>query len=171
MQQRKRSSRLAYDYLSADIIINIGVAGGLNNTVEIGEMYEIYNAVQYDFDLSEVNGTKIGTLDGMYSNYLTFDVTQMDARRLATADRFNDSKEDNVLLTQILDADVRDMEGAAILQACYFNDIECYCYKVISDKFGSGSTVEQYQLNLEKCLKKIGEKIPTILKRVYGKER
>ena len=62
-------------------------------------------------------------------------------------------------------------EGAAILQACYFNDIECYCYKVISDKFGSGSTVEQYQLNLEKCLKKIGEKIPTILKRVYGKER
>ena len=134
-------------------------------------MYEIYSAVKYDFDLSEVNGTKIGTLDGMYSNYLTFDVTQMDARRLATADRFNDSKEDNVLLTQILDADVRDMEGAAILQACYFNDIECYCYKVISDKFGSGSTVEQYQLNLEKFLKKIGEKIPTILKRVYGKER
>lgn len=164
-------TQIAYDYLSADIIINIGVAGGLNNTVEIGEMYEIYNAVQYDFDLSEVNGTKIGTLDGMYSNYLTFDVTQMDARRLATADRFNDSKEDNVLLTQILDADVRDMEGVAILQACYFNDIECYCYKVISDKFGSGSTVEQYQLNLEKCLKKIGEKIPTILKRVYGKER
>lgn len=38
-------------------------------------------------------------------------------------------------------------------------------------KSGNGSTVEQYQLNLEKCLKKIGEKIPTILKRVYGKER
>ena len=51
-------TQIAYDYLSADIIINIGVAGGLNNTVEIGEMYEIYSAVQYDFDLSEVNGTK-----------------------------------------------------------------------------------------------------------------
>lgn len=164
------SAQIAYSHLSADIVINIGVAGGLNDSVQIGAMYEIQEAVQYDFDLTKVNNTKIGTLDEMSTNYLRFDVTQIDGKRLATADRFNDSAADNMLLTKLLEADIRDMEGAAILQACYYNRLDCFCYKVISDKFGSGSTVEQYQKNLEKCLKKIGVKISTIIQRICGEE-
>lgn len=161
------ATQIAYSDFSADVIINIGVAGGLNDSVEIGEIYEIHSAVQYDFDLSKVNNTKIGTLDEMSTNYLNFDITQMEGKRLATADRFNDSKVDNMLLN-MLEADIRDMEGAAILQACYYNKMDCLCYKVISDKFGSGSSVEQYQENLENCLKKIGEKISVILEKVCG---
>ena len=126
--------------------------------------------MQYDFDLSAVNHTEIGTLDGFADNYLHFDVTQLNGKRLATADRFNDSAEDNMLLTKLLKADIRDMEGAAILQACYSNQLYCLCYKVISDMYGSGSTTEQYQKNLEKCLKKIGEKITGIIQKVGGEK-
>ena len=163
-------AQIAYSHLSADIIINIGVAGGLNRSVEAGRIYEIKEAVQYDFDLSAVNHTEIGTLDGFADNYLHFDVTQLNGKRLATADRFNDSAEDNMLLTKLLKADIRDMEGAAILQACYSNQLYCLCYKVISDMYGSGSTTEQYQKNLEKCLKKIGEKITGIIQKVGGEK-
>lgn len=165
------SAQIAYSHLSADIVVNIGVAGGLNDTVEIGEIYEIQEAVQYDFDLRTVNNTKIGTLDEMSTNYLHFDITQLNGKRLATADRFNDSNADHMLLTEILEADIRDMEGAAILQACYYNRLECYCYKVISDKFVSGNTSEQYQKNLEICLKKIGNSITTIIQRLCGDEQ
>lgn len=165
------STQIAYSHLSADIIVNIGVAGGLNDTVEIGKIYEIQEAVQYDVDLREINNTKIGTLDEMSTNYLRFDITQVNGKKLATADRFNDNKGDNIILTQVLDADIRDMEGAAILQACYNNRLECYCYKVISDKFGSGNTIEQYQKNLAICIKKIGKSIATIIQRICGDEQ
>lgn len=165
------STQIAYSHLSADVVINIGVAGGLNDRVQIGEIYEIQEAVQYDFDLREINNTKIGTLDEMSTNYLRFDITQINGKRLATADRFNDSRTDHMLLTELLEADIRDMEGAAIMQACYYSRLECYCYKVISDKFGSGNTVEQYQRNLEICLKKIGEKITAIIQGICGGEQ
>lgn len=165
------STQIAYSHLHADVIINIGVAGGLNDKVQIGEMYEIQEAVQYDFDLRKVNNTKIGTLDEMSTNFLRFDITQTNGRRLATADRFNDSTADHILLAELLEADIRDMEGAAILQACYYNRLECYCYKVITDKFESENTVEQYQKNLDMCLKKIGKKITAIIQRICGDEK
>ena len=45
----------------ADEIINCGVAGGLDPAMEVGEAYEISQAVEYDFDLTLINGTKLGT--------------------------------------------------------------------------------------------------------------
>ena len=159
-------AQIAYSHLSADIVINIGVAGGLNDSVKVGEIYEVCEAIQYDFDLSAINNTKVGTHDYFSTNVLRYEITQMNGKRLATADRFNDSKTDNMLLN-MLNADIRDMEGAAILQVCYYTRLDCFCYKVISDMFGSGSSVEQYQKNMEKCLSVISEKITAIVKGVY----
>ena len=40
----------------ADEILNCGVAGGLDPAMEVGEPYEISQAVEYDFDLTIING-------------------------------------------------------------------------------------------------------------------
>ena len=63
-------TQIAVDELGAQTIINLGVAGGLNEHVDIGRVYAVSEAVQYDFDLTAINGTPIGTLDECKENFL-----------------------------------------------------------------------------------------------------
>lgn len=145
-------TQIAIDELGAEVIINLGVAGGLNGSLEVGKIYEISHAVQYDFDLTQLNGTKIGTLDECKENFLALDALSLyPLKKLATGDRFNDSLKDYRLLKDTLKADIRDMEGGAVAQVCMHAKVPCYSFKIISDSAGSGSTAEQYLSNLEIC--------------------
>ncbi|MDE5667312.1 MAG: 5'-methylthioadenosine/S-adenosylhomocysteine nucleosidase [Clostridia bacterium] len=157
-------TQIAIDRLKCDLIINLGVAGGLNASLKIAEIYEISHAVQYDFDLTQLNGTSIGTLDECKENYLALDICgKYPAKRLATGDRFNDDKSDFKLLTRVLDADVRDMEGGAVAQVCMHAGVKCRLYKIISDSAGSGSTTEQYLKNLSLCFETLKRELKNIL--------
>lgn len=145
-------AQAAIDLLKADKIINVGVAGGLNDGVKVGEIYTISAAVQYDFDLTQLNGTKIGTLDECAENYIPLAICgDYPQKLLATGDRFNDSPKDFELLTKTLAADVRDMEGGAIAQVCMHAQVPFFSFKIISDSASSGSTTEQYLKNLSLC--------------------
>jgi len=145
-------TQYAVDELHADTIINVGFAGGLNGGVKVGEIYSVSEVVQYDFDLTQLNGTQIGTLDEFNENYLSLDICGgFPSKRLATGDRFNDSTADFLLLTKTLNADLRDMEGGAIAQACIHAKVKCREYKIVSDVAGSGSTTEQYLKNIAVC--------------------
>ena len=160
-------TQIAVDELGAETIINTGVAGGLNGGVCVGEIYGISEAVQYDFDLTAINGTKIGTLDECKTSYLPLATSSAySLKRIATGDRFNDSEHDFKLLTDTLKADIRDMECGAVVQVCMHAKIKCYAFKIISDIAGSGSTVEQYKNNLQKCFKTLKEELENIVKSV-----
>lgn len=162
-------TQIAIDELGADVIINVGVAGGLNGGVKVGKIYAISNVVQYDFDLSQLNGTKIGTLDECSENYLPLALSDgYPTKKLATGDRFNDSKQDYRLLTEVLHADVRDMECGAIAQVCMHANVPCYSYKIISDLAGSGSTTDQYLKNLSLCFKTLERELKNIMEYCRG---
>ena len=145
-------------------LLNFGVAGGLNKNTKLCEVYQISAAVQFDFDLTAINGTKMGTLDEYKENYLTTNhfKANFPKMKLGTADRFNDSKTDYKLLTEELGADIRDMEGAAVVQAAYCTELPVYLIKAISDVAGSGSTTEQYLANKDKALLNLQAKLPLI---------
>ena len=162
-------TQIAIDKLKAEKLVNIGVAGGLNKGVAVGEVYQISHAVQYDFDLTQINGTAIGTLDECTENFIALNICgKYPAKRLATGDRFNDSKDDYKLLTKELDADIRDMEGGAVVQACMNAGVKCYAYKIISDLAGSGSTTEQYLKNLTLCFETLKRELKNITEEIYG---
>ena len=145
-------------------LLNFGVAGGLNETTGLCEVYQIGSAVQFDFDLTQLNGTKIGTLDEYTENYLQLNRFQapLPIRKLGTSDRFNDSPLDYKLLTEELRADIRDMEGAAIVQAGYCAQLPVYSVKAISDVAGSGSTTEQFLINKDKALQNLKALLPVV---------
>ena len=144
-------------------IINFGVAGGLNDSTKLCAVYQISEATQFDFDLVQLNGTKIGTLNEYEESYLSLCLLKnLPERKLGTADRFNDSKEDYLLLTKELEADIRDMEGGAIVQAAYAAGLPVYSVKAISDVAGSGSTTEQYLANKDNALKNLKAALPAI---------
>lgn len=147
-------AQLLIDKFNVEKLLNFGVAGGLNVGTELCKVYQIERAVQFDFDLVQLNGTKIGTLDEYSENYLPLSSLEGDfpKKRLGTADRFNDSHDDFLLLTQELGADVRDMEGCAIVQAALCAKLPVYSVKAISDVAGSGSTTQQYLTNRGKAL-------------------
>ena len=157
-------AQLLVSKFDAAKLLNFGVAGGLNQGTELCGVYQIGKAVQFDFDLTQLNGTKIGTLDEYQENYLAltpFKAT-LPVKNLGTSDRFNDSPADFKLLTQELEADIRDMEGAAIVQAAYAAELPVYSIKAISDVAGSGSTTEQFLINKDNALQNLKAMLPVI---------
>lgn len=137
----------------ADIVLNFGVAGGLCDQTELTEVYLIDKAVQYDFDITQLEGGEVGTLDGETENFLPLYVpASLDypRRALGTGDRFNDSPADHDLLIR-LGAHIRDMEGAAIAQVCKYAGVPLVSVKAISDVYGAGSTTQQFEKNLARA--------------------
>ncbi len=157
-------AQLLVSKFDVDKLINFGVAGGLNSDTHLCAVYQINEAVQFDFDLTQLNGTKIGTLDEYQENYLALNqfALKLPLKKLGTSDRFNDSPIDYKLLTEELQADIRDMEGAAIVQAAYAAELPVYSVKAISDVAGSGSTTEQYLSNRDKALQNLKDYLPMI---------
>ena len=160
-------TQYAIDCLGATEIINLGVAGGLNGTVEVGGVYAISAAVQYDYDLVQMNGTAIGTLNECTENYLPLSVAEgFEVKKVATGDRFNDSPDDFKLITEVLGADIREMELGAIAQVCMHAGVKCRSFKIISDLAGSGSTTEQYRQNLAVCFASMRNNLERIISAV-----
>lgn len=138
----------------ADVILNFGVAGGLNERTEVTEIYLIDKVVQYDFDLTQLNGTKLGTLDGETENFIPLYCPaglDFPRRALGTGDRFNDSPIDHNLLLE-LGCDIREMEAGAIAEVCKYAGLPFVSVKAISDVYGTGSTTEQFKKNLKLAL-------------------
>ena len=162
-------AQYAIDVLNATCIINVGVAGGLNDSLMVGKIYCIDSAVEYDFDLVQLNGTPIGTLNEFPHRYMPLNtILSYEKKKLATGDRFNDSVQDFNLLTLDMGADIRDMEGAAIVHTCIHAKVPTYSFKCISDLANSGSTTEQFLQNLQICTKNLTEELKNIMAAING---
>ncbi len=163
------ATQYAINKFKPTCIINIGTAGGLNKRCNVGELYGVAGVVQYDFDLCQLNGTKMGTLNEFEENYLPLNtVARFPLRKLGTGDRFNDSKDDYRLLTKELDADLRDMECGAIVQTCIHAKVPVYAFKAVSDLAKSGSTTEQFLANMQLCMQTIGNNVQSLLSAIDG---
>ena len=151
----------------ADRLLNIGVAGGITPRAKIGSLWQIDRAVQYDFDLSAINGTPVGTLDEYQTPYFPLrSGGKFPTATLATADSFA-SVQDDMELLDSLGADVRDMEGAAIAHIAYAAGVPCTMFKSISDNAREES-VREYRENMLIALGALSEALPKILEEANG---
>ena len=151
----------------ADRLLNIGVAGGITPRAKIGSLWQIGRAVQYDFDLSTINGTPVGTLDEYQTPYLPLRTGgKFPTATLATADSFASGQDDMALLDS-LGADVRDMEGAAIAHIAYAAGVPCTMFKSISDNAREES-VREYRENMLIALGALSDNIREILEEANG---
>lgn len=148
-----RATQYAISVLGADVIINIGVAGGLKPSMKVAEIYGVSGAVQYDFDLVQINHTPVGTLNECEEPLLPLNTADLYPLEIVgSGDRFNDDPADFTLLTMTLGAGIRDMELAAVKQVCMHCCVPCYSFKIISDVAGGEeSTPDQYMKNQALC--------------------
>jgi len=128
-------------------VIFTGVAGGLNEKLKIGDIVVGKDCVQHDLD-----AIKLGFLRGAipYTDYRFFesDTTlythALSARvehaiyggRILTGDQFLTKRKMKkyAYLTDDLEGDVVEMEGASVGQVCFLNDIPFLIIRTISDK-------------------------------------
>ena len=147
----------------AEEILNCGLAGGLEPSMEAGDVFEVSQAVEYDFDLTVLNGTRLGTHDERDTPYFDCRTTgRFPARILATGDRFtNEARDADDAIA--LGAALRDMEGAAIAHVCELAGVPCRSFKCISNVIGKGAMTEQFKRNCGFCLDKLGRAAREIL--------
>ena len=156
---------------------NVGLCGGFGADIEVGDIYGVKSAVEYDFDLAKLNGTAVGVLDEYDTPYLECALPSAfnldlytpatpwfkGMRILATGDRFSDSEADYDLIIKTLGASLRDMEGAAIAHVCGRNGVKCLSLKCVTNVAGKGSMTGQYEEHKRICLEKLKKAMKEII--------
>ena len=153
--------------LGAKSVLNAGLCGGFGGNVEIGGVYEVDKAAEYDFDLSAFNGGRIAVKDGRQSPFVKLSTEGIfPARSLATGDRFTDADDDHDFISNTLGCSLRDMEGAAVAFTCETAGVECRALKCVSDVADARSMTGQYLENKRKCLDSLSRAVAPFLDRI-----
>ena len=141
-------------------IINLGFAGA-NGSFEIGDIYAVENAKYHDFDAT-IFGYDLGQVPGLptafKSNKDLLNKVNYPKTNLYTGDYFmTETLPDNYLV---------DMEGAALYQVAYLNNLPIIAIKVVSDVIGRTTHIEEYndfEQSGSKIIKKIFDLIQEVL--------
>ena len=135
-------------------IVFVGVAGGLAADLEQLSVLVATDALQWDVDITPINGGELGTLnDGRRA--ITLDATGsrlalaaalelgLSARtgRVVTGDAFLASADKAAWLHQTFAGDAVEMEGAAALQVAHDHGVPMVLLRVISDGAGDAAAL------------------------------
>ncbi len=129
-----------------DCIVNTGVAGGLNPALAVGDVALATATLQHDMDTSPL-GDPVGFVSG--PDRILFPTDETLTRRLAAAcdrcgfahlagpvasgDRFVAAPAEKEAIARAFDAVACEMEGGAVGQVCYVNQVPYAAVRVISD--------------------------------------
>ena len=168
-----RATQILIDNFKPECIINIGVAGGLNQMLKIGDIVIGKYVVQHDFDITAFGHNKgyitgvgekvecdkklIKTLEDVAKNNGKYKVK---LGIVVTGDIFCTDEIMKEKIHTKFDADVVDMECAAIAQVAYLNKKPFVVVRCISDA-PNGENASVFDENLEmaanRCAKIITE--------------
>ena len=144
---------------NVDKIVNIGVAGGLLENMQTGDIVISTKAVQYDVDTSAVGDPKgfistINILELPCSKLLQdriINVLKYDDKLnfyegiIATGDQFITDKNNLKDIRKNFNAIACDMETGSIAQVCYLNDINFLSIRIISDNINNDNSNIDYE--------------------------
>ncbi|MBQ3641155.1 5'-methylthioadenosine/adenosylhomocysteine nucleosidase [bacterium] len=164
------------DKYNPDIIVNTGVAGGLSPTLKIGDVIIGSELVQYDFDASALGYAKGYICNNInpdkptvfYSDKELIDVIvnnssdlNINVGRIATGDMFVGSVDKKRKIFTEFNALAAEMEGCAIAQCAYANNIPFIIVRAVSDM--ADGTAMEAQNEFEKMVSKISSSAVEVL--------
>lgn len=151
-------TQYAIDRFAPERIVNVGVAGGLDPSMKVGDVYSISKCFQCDFDLSEVNHTPKGTPDEFATPFFELEdyagadgAADLPRAIVSTGDAFCDDDPDRDFVYGEMGAWLRDMELGAIAHVCKRVGVRCCALKSVSDVHfpDRRPPTEQYARNLK----------------------
>lgn len=158
-----RVCQILIDNFDIKIVINIGVAGSVDNRLNIGDIVVASETLQYDFDTT-IFGRKKGEIENIGESIKTnkelldlFDGVYKGI--IVSGDKFVTNIEEKNYIRNTFNAVAVEMEGAAVAQVCYLDNIPFLIIRSITDKLDGGSKVE-----FEEFLELSSMKVANILK-------
>ncbi len=140
---------------SPEMIVNVGVAGCLDNTLKIGDIVIADSVVQHDMDISAL-GHPRGLLDGLdiinisadkkICTLLSAAVSQLGlpytVGTIASGDQFVADKKTKEFIIKAFNAKSCEMEGAAIGHVCFVNKVPFCVLRAMSDGADDGANMD-----------------------------
>lgn len=144
-----RTAQILIDKYKVDCVINIGAAGGIDSELNIKDIVIGDSLVQYDFDISALGNSTKGELDGI-GKFIKSDTKLVNICKnilenlenrdfnykigtIATADIFCADPKIAKEIHQEFGAECVEMEGAAIAQVCFLDNVPFLVIRGISD--------------------------------------
>lgn len=165
-----RVCQMLIDNFNIELIINVGTAGSVDKSLDIGDVVVASELVQYDFDVTPF-GRKLGEIENIGesikvdNNLLSlFDGINVRKGIIASGDKFIVNNEEKNNIRNIFGALCIEMEGASIAQVCYLDKIPFLVIKSITDKLDGSSKVD-----FETFLEFSSKVVANILKEVLCK--
>ena len=143
-----RVTQILTDNFKLEFIINLGAAGALNDMLNIGDIVIGEKLIQHDFDITAFGHSKgyiTGVGDKIYSDRTLVEkfasaIENVDERNykivkgtIASGDIFCTEIEMKDKIYAKFGAECVEMEGAAVAQVCYLNNIPFIVVRSISD--------------------------------------
>lgn len=172
-----RTTQILIDNYNVDMVINIGVAGGVNPNLAIGDIIIGEKLVQHDFDITAFNHEKgyipdIGVfissddyLIKLAEKALLNNDYSFTKGVIASGDIFCTDEAMSVKIANKFNALCVEMEGASIAQVCYLAHIPFLVLRSISD-IPNNDNVITYEEFLESSSKNVAVVLKNILEKI-----
>ncbi len=148
-------TQILVDDYGIDAVINTGIAGSLNADIDIGDIVLSTDAVQHDMD-AQGFGYEPGVIPRMETSVFLADETlrtlaeescrrvnpdiQVFSGRVVSGDQFISDRKKKEMIGGQFHGFCTEMEGAAVAQAAYLNQIPFLIIRAISDKADDSAT-------------------------------
>lgn len=172
-------TQILVDKFAVSAVVNTGIAGALNNDIDICDIVISKDAIEHDLDVTPL-GYERGIIPDMNTSVFGSDESLMklalesakEAKvgvnvfvgRVVSGDQFIAGKEKKDDLESRFSGDCAEMEGAAIAHVAYLNDIPCLIIRSISDK-ADGSADMDYPTFEKKAARNSAVILKTMIKK------
>ena len=156
----------------ADLVINTGLAGGIDKSLEQGDIVLADKVGYHDVYCGEGNAK--GQVQDLPLYYmapqnliqkLAKQAPEFHVGLIVTGDQFvNDVNHLKEIKQDFLEAQAVDMESAAIAQTCYLNNISYLSLRIISDVVGKPNQEDQFNNFWKNVPTKASEMVDKALK-------
>lgn len=140
---------------NVESVINIGVAGGLDESLKIGDIVIANKVAEHDMDTTAL-GDEPGFITGLDTVYMDCDSTLVETLSACTkslgihtvigtivsGDQFISTSEQREKLINVFGGAAAEMEGASIGHVCTMNKVPFCVLRAISDGANDDSTMD-----------------------------
>lgn len=150
-------TQILIDDFGVEGVINTGIAGSLKNEINIGDIVLSKDTLQHDMDATGF-GYEPGIIPRMEESVFQGDEKLIQVAkevnevvnpeistfigRVVSGDQFISQNEKKEFLVKQFQGYCTEMEGAAIAQVCYLNQIPFLIIRAISDKADNSATMD-----------------------------
>lgn len=173
-----RTTQLLIDNFKVDFILNIGVAGGIDERLRVGDIVIGESLVQHDFDITAFDHEK-GYIPEVGKPFIEADeylirnakssFEEINANVfvgvIASGDIFCTDTNMSLKINKKFNALCTEMEGASIAQVCFLCNIPFLIIRSISDVVNNENTTT-YEEFLKESSKVVGEATSLLLKNI-----